>query len=264
MNWYIGLKLTPGSLDLQYHALRLCFNDRLFFAPIGDKPAAILDVGTGTGIWAIEVGDQYPDTQVTGTDLSPIQPAWVPPNVSFEIDNVEDAWTYRPGAFDLIHTRMMNGSIRDWAAFYRQAFTHTRPGGWVESQEIDVDARSDDNSFPTPSYIRQWCETQVEAGLKAGMDFRLSGAQLKRWMEEAGFVNVVVRPYKIPIGLWPADPKMREIGTVQLVAMLDGLEALTIGFFTRFLDWTPEEVTVFLAKLRNEFKTRTVHSYWSL
>ena len=258
------MSLSSPSLDLQYHALRLCFDDTLFFAPVGKNPENILDVGTGTGIWAIEVGDQYPNARVTGTDLSPIQPPWVPPNVQFEIDNLQEPWTFRTDHFDLIHTRMMNGSIRDWPAFYRQAFAHCKPGGWVESQEISVMARSDDDSFPTPSYIRMWCEKQVEAGLKAGMDFRMSGAGIRQWMEEAGFVNVQVRPFKIPIGLWPADPKMREIGTVQLVAMLDGLQALTIGFFTRFLDWTPDEVEIFLAKLRNEFKTKSVHTYWSL
>jgi methylase of polypeptide subunit release factors len=31
------------------------------------------DVGTGTGIWAIDFADQYNNAEVTGTDLSPIQ-----------------------------------------------------------------------------------------------------------------------------------------------------------------------------------------------
>lgn len=31
----------------------LCGNE-LFFAPIGNNPQEILDMGTGTGIWAIE------------------------------------------------------------------------------------------------------------------------------------------------------------------------------------------------------------------
>ena len=63
------------SLDIQYHALRLAYEDKPFMAPITD-PAAILDIGTGTGeftassnhvvrssattlgIWAMDVG-QY-------------------------------------------------------------------------------------------------------------------------------------------------------------------------------------------------------------
>ena len=41
--------MKPSRLDLQYHALRLAFGDKAYFAPIGDEPKAIMDVGTGTG-----------------------------------------------------------------------------------------------------------------------------------------------------------------------------------------------------------------------
>lgn len=38
-----------GSLDIHFETLNLAFDENLFFAPIGDQPKAILDVGTGTG-----------------------------------------------------------------------------------------------------------------------------------------------------------------------------------------------------------------------
>ena len=78
-------------LDLQHHVLCLTFNSKLYFSPI-EKPKNVLDVGTGTGIWAIDMGmclsafhkirhvlidhtaDQHPECQVTGIDLSPGQP----------------------------------------------------------------------------------------------------------------------------------------------------------------------------------------------
>jgi methylase of polypeptide subunit release factors len=33
----------------------------------------VLDIGTGTGIWAIDFADEHPEAEVIGTDLSPIQ-----------------------------------------------------------------------------------------------------------------------------------------------------------------------------------------------
>lgn len=63
-------------LDLTHQLIRITMGNKLLFAPIGRKLARILDVGTGTGIWAIEMGDEYPDTEIVGTDLSPTQPSW--------------------------------------------------------------------------------------------------------------------------------------------------------------------------------------------
>ena len=36
-------------MDIHYHAVRLAFNNRHYFAPL-ERPTCILDVGTGTGI----------------------------------------------------------------------------------------------------------------------------------------------------------------------------------------------------------------------
>ena len=42
-------------MDILYETLKLLFGGKLFFAPI-KSPEKILDVGTGHGTWAIEVG----------------------------------------------------------------------------------------------------------------------------------------------------------------------------------------------------------------
>ena len=78
-------------LDLSHHTFRLSLKGGLCLTKL-DNPKRILDVGTGTGIWAIDIGDLYPEAEVIGTDLSPIQPQWVPNNVKFEIDDCTDDW----------------------------------------------------------------------------------------------------------------------------------------------------------------------------
>lgn len=46
-------------LDMLHHMFKLVLNDRLFLAPIENGPIRVLDIGTGTGLWAIEFGTSF-------------------------------------------------------------------------------------------------------------------------------------------------------------------------------------------------------------
>ena len=69
-------KSELDRLDLTHQMLRVTMRNTLHFAPVDGKFARILDVGTGTGIWAIEMADDYPDAEIIGIDLSATQPSW--------------------------------------------------------------------------------------------------------------------------------------------------------------------------------------------
>ncbi|KAE9579747.1 hypothetical protein CGMCC3_g4315 [Colletotrichum fructicola] len=116
-------------LDMEFQIWMISLDDRLGVAPpcLGSsKPTRVLDIGTGTGIWAMHFGDEHPEAEVIGTDLSPIQPGFVPPNVKFEIDDLEDEWTYSL-PFDYIHSRVMTSSIGDWSVYLRKCYENLKP-----------------------------------------------------------------------------------------------------------------------------------------
>jgi hypothetical protein len=95
-----------NRLDLQHLVCRITLNGGLYLAPISKDLHRAIDVGTGTGKWAVEFAEAHPTCQVVGIDLSPIQPTMVPENCSFMVDNFEEPWVFND-PFDYIHSRML-------------------------------------------------------------------------------------------------------------------------------------------------------------
>jgi hypothetical protein len=46
--------------------------------------------------------------------------------------------------------------------------------------------------------------------------------------------------------------------------MLQGIEAMTMALFTRYLAWSAEQVHVFLVGVRKEIKNKNIHDYWAM
>lgn len=79
----------------------------------------------------------------------------VPPNLEWQIMDADEDWDFTT-RFDFVHTRGMNGfAIQSWPHFYRQAFEHMQPGGWVENQEFDMAYLSDDGTIPEDGALRR-------------------------------------------------------------------------------------------------------------
>lgn len=190
-----------GRLDLQHHIWRLLLGGRLFTAPLaspeGEDGLRILDLGTGTGIWAIDVADEIPNSSVYGIDLSPIQPEWVPNNCHFHVDDYEDQWTFREDEkFDYIHGRSLCGTSGDWPRFYSQVMENLKPGGWVEMQEYDAWIFSDDDSCDRAPWTMEWVDKLEAASNLYGKPINVARYQ-KQWMIDAGFEDVEERVYRV-------------------------------------------------------------------
>ncbi|KAK3989324.1 putative methyltransferase [Cladorrhinum sp. PSN332] len=255
--------LEQNREDMKHAMMMELTDGKLFLAPIvGDNggPQKVIDIGTGTGIWAIEMGDSFPGAEILGLDLSPIQPQWVPPNVRFMVDDVEDEWASGSG-WDFAHFRGMALTLRDLQRACDQTFEHLKPGGWIEFQESVGMPHCDDGSLPPPDedVLRQFYLLCQEAVGKFGMDLN-RGANVGEFLEKAGFVNITCVKRKVPVGVWPKDKTMRLVGLYMREAALQSMPTLAKAFASMGIG--AEEREVWGAKVREALMDNKVHRYF--
>lgn len=244
-------------LELQ-HSISVRLFGGLSLAPI-DRPNRVLDVGTGTGIWAIEFANEHPESDVMGTDLSPIQPEYVPPNCRFEVDDAEDEWVFNH-RFDYIHARFMCGSFSNFPDIFRSCLENLEPGGWAEFQDYYVKMQCVDDSLAGTA-LERWNDCVLEGVRRMGKN-GLAAARFKAQMLDAGFVDVVERKFALPGNPWAKGEDQKMLGMMQMENILDGLHGFSIGLFTKMLGMAAEEVELMLMDVRKDLRNTKIHFYY--
>ena len=182
-------------------------------APIQADGSIILDIGTGTGRWAIQMGELYNGARITGNDLSPIQPSWVPNNVNFLVDDVELDWT-DADKFDIIHCKCMGSAIEDWPRLIGQIHKALKPGGWVEFTQLSTEYTVNDQPlakiYPTHAFLELSCSLKEACSLTGRMFDPTP--YLEQWILQEGFKGLERRDFKMPIGTWPTDERESRVG----------------------------------------------------
>lgn len=243
-----------ARLDLYHHMFLHLLGGKLYSAPL-NNPQRVLDVGTGTGIWAMEFADDNPQAEVIGTDISPIQPNWVPPNCKFEVDDMEEAWTYENDYFDYIHMRSLSGSFTDWNFVMKNAYEATKPGGIIEFQDYGSELFSSDGTPLTEADPERpftyWLYHVVNAAEKANRPLPM-GRRMKGLMEKAGFVDIVESTAVWPIGTWPKDKRLKDVGKWGLLGVTDSLYPFAVRLLTSASGWSNDEVRALCDEVARE------------
>ncbi len=211
-----------NRLNFQHYLLRQLFKGNTL-APIRD-PLAILDVGSGTGRWGMEMAQAFPRANSIGVDLV-APPAGsvptlgnglesLPENYTFVVGNVLNGLEFADGSFDYVHMRLLYSALpgASWPTVAAELARVTKPGGWVEWIEGSVPPAGG----PAMTAFHDFT---LRGGASVGLDMTV-GERLDSLLSNAGLTQVRMQRYPVTLG-----KRGGRMGTLLAVDLLDILKA---------------------------------------
>ncbi|KXJ97142.1 S-adenosyl-L-methionine-dependent methyltransferase [Microdochium bolleyi] len=244
-------------LELQHLIWIEITGGRYHLAPLKEgRLTHVLDIGTGTGNWAIEFANLHPEVWVIGTDLSPIQPDWIPSNCEFFVDDAAQPWVFHE-RFDYVHTRMLTMGIADWDHIADQAYQVLQPGGFLEMQEFSIPLDSPDGSLAEGSALWEWGQKVREVCARLGIDSMAATKHADR-LRARGYENVHDVQLLCPLGPWAKGSREKRLGYMARKDLYEGIDGISKRLLMIGGD-SAEDVDAFLAKCKEELLDPAIH-----
>ena len=165
------------------------------------------------------------------------------------------------------------------------------PGGYIEHSEPIPELKTEDGSISPSDVMHRVTDLATEASQKFGKNIMIAPL-IKNMIKEAGFVDVVEKRYKWPIGEWPVDRKLKDIGRWNMKLWFEGLETYTLRLLTQYCgvsqnsvqpsyvdpqercsregprltgeQWTTDDVKAWSGKMRTSLMNPKHHAYQTL
>ncbi|KIO32945.1 hypothetical protein M407DRAFT_18103 [Tulasnella calospora MUT 4182] len=203
------LKSAAGGLYLAREAVQRALSPRAD----GSVPR-VLDLGTGSGKWAVDMAKEFPHAEVVGLDLAPVNPSSnAPPNCRFILGDCNtclDDPSYESG-FDMIQARCIVNGVLDYRKLIQDIWKSLRPGGVffvIEGRLTTFDEHRQqlgvqDEDDPEYSWQHKLISLTGEA-IQARNDQLKYLDDVPTWLKDMGdaWEDVGKEPLWTPIGAW--------------------------------------------------------------
>ncbi|CEI90913.1 hypothetical protein RMCBS344292_05222 [Rhizopus microsporus] len=116
-----------------------------------EKGITVLDVGCGSGVWIMDMVQDYPNCAYHGCDIADAIHKNVNVNqFTFTYGNVVKGLPYEDNVFDFVHMRFFVLALREeeeWPAAISEIIRVTKPGGMIQMSEIGFELPEDSSNL---------------------------------------------------------------------------------------------------------------------
>lgn len=177
-------------------------------------PNKILDVGTGSGIWALEIASECPDSEIISIGFrSVLDQTASPSNLEYVTIDLYKPWTdIESNSMDIVYQRALghNSTKEQWQHLLSESIRVLKPGGYIEWVENDMFHHN-----PGP-ILEAFDQYRQEESLKKNVDFYYTKQftdDIKK-LESIELIDHIL--YDIPIGEWHTDSLEKQLGFINL------------------------------------------------
>jgi ubiquinone/menaquinone biosynthesis C-methylase UbiE len=175
----------------------------------------VLDLASGSGLWAMEVARQYPEVEVIAVDISEPLTGYarayakvrgVEENLRFDVMNILKPLDFPDASFDLVNARTLFSSLfpADWLPLLQECKRILKPGGVLRLTELE-------RSMTTSPASERFWDLYVRALQVSGRTFAQSGpfvgivARLGPLLTQAGFGHIQECSHSPLVAAWAPD-----------------------------------------------------------
>ncbi|KAG8946043.1 hypothetical protein FRC03_001518 [Tulasnella sp. 419] len=203
-------------------------------SPNPETPPAAIDIGTGSGAWAMDFAAKFPHASVLGIDLAFPNPNWsatclsssetlayrlplhsqLPKNCSFALWDANSPLTKFRDSFNVCHIRAIDSGIRDYEDLLYRVPEILRPNGILLMATGDLRLYTEEKK-PCPYDMEEsepgWCAFQAILKHVADRARRAGSSptakyKWEKWLAANPYLDFVrVEDAFVPVGPWQSD-----------------------------------------------------------
>ncbi|KZO90766.1 S-adenosyl-L-methionine-dependent methyltransferase [Calocera viscosa TUFC12733] len=208
-------------LNAQHYGIKSYWGGNNAGAQWPENPKKILEISVGSGVWALEVAEQFPGAEVVGVDIVEPKLERKPTNFTFKMLNVvKDPWPFASDTFDIVHCRFLTMHIPEFHKLLEKAIDATAPGGILMFEDPDLGVKSDTKPVPTAAQlffaIYHGCCESVGVDARPGPKF----ASIIRGSRKCSEIHETL--VSVPMGDWTEDKRLHGIGLGMQAGLIEG------------------------------------------